>query len=310
MKGAASLFAFLLGCMERGEDTAIVTITDVIGSSSRSIGTHMAVSETGAYRGSFSGGCVEAAVVAEAHRILASGQPETIRFGVGSPYLDIRLPCGGGLDLLFVPSPSRAAIVQAKACLDSRRSVMVRFGNGSMMAEPATPADRTGGRLESFEVRHDPDLRIVVLGHGEEPEAMCRLSSAYGAQPLLLSPDAALVDRVADTGIPAFRLKTPSRSPHLEADEHTAIVTLFHDHDWETDLLVQALEQDAFYIGSMGSRRTHEQRLDRLRSVGVPEDDLYRIVGPVGLINATRDPDTLSLSVLSQIVDVYERRRN
>jgi xanthine dehydrogenase accessory factor len=96
MKGAAALFRFLIDRAGRGERTALVTITDVIGSASRAPGTHMAVSETGAWVGSLSGGCVEGAVVGEAKRVIEADHAELIRFGAGSPFIDIRLPVAAG----------------------------------------------------------------------------------------------------------------------------------------------------------------------------------------------------------------------
>lgn len=81
---------------------------------------------------------------------------------------------------------------------------------------------------------------------------------------------------------------------------------LFHDHDWETELLLQLLEQTPFFIGAMGSRATHAWRLRILAERGVAAASLARIVGPVGLIDAARDPETLALSALGQIVGFYQ----
>jgi xanthine dehydrogenase accessory factor len=80
---------------------------------------------------------------------------------------------------------------------------------------------------------------------------------------------------------------------------------LFHDHDWEIELLAQALTLRTFFIGAMGSRETHERRLAELRQNGVPDELSRRIVAPVGMIRSARDPDTLALSILSQVVDAH-----
>jgi xanthine dehydrogenase accessory factor len=111
-----------------------------------------------------------------------------------------------------------------------------------------------------------------------------------------------IVEDARARGGEAFLLKTPSPSPQLASDPRTAIVFLFHDHDWETELLAQALGQDALFVGAMGSRRTHEARLRALVDHGIPADRAACVVGPIGLIPATRDPETLALSVLAQIV--------
>ena len=300
MKGARDIFAFLADATRRGERGALVTLTDVTGSSSRAPGTHMAVTETGAWRGSFSGGCVEAAVIGEAKRIIADGRAECVRFGAGSRYIDIRLPCGGGVDLLFSPNPDAAALEVATRELDSRQSFALRLGSdGTIAPIDDAPAGWDG---DAYIVRHDPDLRLLIVGHGAETLALTRQALSYGARVDLLSPDAAIVAEARATGADVWQLTSPARSPRLVADPHSAIIFLFHDHDWEGELLAQALESDAFFIGAMGSRRTHAARLTDLARRGVPAADITRLVGPVGLIPATRDPDTLALSVLSQVV--------
>jgi xanthine dehydrogenase accessory factor len=307
MKGAATVFRFLIDASARGERVALVTLTDVIGRSSRAPGTQMGVSETGAYSGSFSGGCVEAAVVAEAKRVIDSGQAEIVRFGDGSPFIDIKLPCGGGIDLLITPAPPIEMLVHALNSLVARLPVVLKLGAGGVMTvKLAEGGDRTDWCGTVFQSRHDPDLRVVIIGHGEETRALAALASSYAAQVSVLSPDRALVDALVSVGTSAYLLKTPAPSPHLVTDRYTAVVMLFHDHDWETDLLEQALGQEAFFIGAMGSRATQAVRVQALIERGISSEDLGRLTGPIGLIPATRDPETLALSALAQIAMCYE----
>jgi len=303
MKGAQALFRFLIDAQAKGEKTALVTITAVIGSSSRAPGTHMAVSETGAFLGSFSGGCVEAAVVGEAKRVMAGGQAEVVRFGQGSPYLDIRLPCGGGLDILFAPDPPAALLRSCCDALTARTSIILTCDRGGRFcAREADADDATGWQNDMFVTRHDPEMRLVIIGHGAETEALADLGLSFGAEICVLSPDAELVARLCERGANAHRLKTAARSVLLRSDRHTAIVMLFHDHEWEIALLAQALDLDAFFIGVMGSRATHRQRTDLLLDAGITPVAVGRITAPIGLIPAARDPQTLALSTLSQIV--------
>lgn len=308
MSRFADILAFLRNADDRGERTALVTLTAVTGSSSRAPGTHMAVSESGAFEGSFSGGCVEAAVVGEARRIIGDGRARHIRFGVGSPYIDIRLPCGGGIDLLFTPNPPRPVLDRAATALDTRQPVALLLDtNGSLEidTDDARPPHHV---CETFTVRHDPALRLVIVGHGAETLTLARLAATYGASISVLTPDRSIREALLGAGIATHALVTPARSPHLTSDAHSAIVFLFHDHEWEIDLMRQALGQDAFFVGAMGSRATHRLRRHRLVQTGLPHEVIARLVGPIGLIPATRDPDTLALSVLGQIVERYHAR--
>ncbi len=107
MYNPAPIFKFVEAQQAKGQAVVLVTIADASASSSRNPGAHLAVSADGNMAGSLTGGCIEAAVAAEALDVLQSGQPRMTRYGQGSRYLDIRLPCGGSLDLLFSPVQDR-----------------------------------------------------------------------------------------------------------------------------------------------------------------------------------------------------------
>jgi xanthine dehydrogenase accessory factor len=307
MKGALGLFRFLADAAEQGERTALVTITDVIGGSSRAPGTQMAVSQSGRIYGSLSGGCVETAVAGEAQRIIETGQGELIRFGAGSRFLDIRLPCGGGMDLLFTPDVPADLASEVQRRLAVREPVELRLGtNGSAgLGDSAGDTGVSSWCDETFIVRHDPELRVVIVGHGAEPVALARLAATFGAEVEVLSPDRNVLAQVATPGVMTVHLAGSTRARMISTDRHTAVVMLFHDHHWEQDFLAQVLDQDAFYIGAMGSRAAHQRRVEGLARRGVSPAALARIIGPVGLIPTARDPDTLALSILSQIADVH-----
>ena len=94
---------------------------------------------------------------------------------------------------------------------------------------------------------------------------------------------------------------------NLAVDPWTAIVLLYHDHDWEQPLLHWALGTPAFLIGAQGGARTRAQRLEQLAAAGFTADDRARIISPIGLIPRTREPLVLGLSVLAQVVERHEQ---
>jgi len=195
MKQALAILRFLRDCDDCDERPALVTLTDVTGSAARASGEHMAVAESGRSLGSFSGGCVEAAVIAEAQEVLAEGRARHVRYGDGSRYIDIRLPCGGGIDLLFTPAPDRRQIDRAIAVLQGREPVTLHLSlDGTIVAARSREGDRTLWHDTIFSVRHDPVLRLVIMGHGAEPAALLDIACAYGADATLLSPQASLVE--------------------------------------------------------------------------------------------------------------------
>ena len=152
----ADILRFALARINEGRATVLVTLVGIEGSSSRAIGAQMAVADDGRYVGSFSGGCIEAAVAAEAISTLAEGLPRAVRYGANSPYFDIRLPCGGGIDLQFNPNPEPQALADTLAALDRRERASLSLP-GAEGGEPfvlnlspaiARPGVRAGRGIE------------------------------------------------------------------------------------------------------------------------------------------------------------------
>ena len=88
---------------------------------------------------------------------------------------------------------------------------------------------------------------------------------------------------------------------------YSAVVTLFHDHDRELPALIAGLNSPAFYVGALGSRRAQLARQSALSQAGVDARDLVRLRGPIGVIAPVRDPRLLASSVLTEVLDAYEK---
>lgn len=270
----------------------------------------MAVAEDGSYAGSFSGGCIEAAVVAEALEALSDDRIREVRFGAGSPYIDIRLPCGGSVDLLFNPLKETSVIDDVLTAMRARRPISITLPRHGGDPALLPPAGKWGFELaeDRLDLHYIPPLRLAIFGDGSAVEALERAAHTYGADVSIFTPDEAIIARAADRGSDVTRLVTPERFVDMRMDRWTAAIFLFHDHDWELALLQAALEQSPFFAGAMGSRVTHQHRLGRLRDMGMDDKMLEQIVAPIGLIASTRDPETLSLSILIQVVADYHQR--
>ena len=276
----ADILRFLADGARHGMPGTLVTLTGIEGASSRRIGTQMAVLADGRHLGSFSGGCIERAVIEEARDALAHGAARTVRYGAGSPYIDLRLPCGGGIDLLFTPRPDPAALDAVLSALDQRR--------------PATLA------LGAWQQAYVPALRLIAFGHGEDLLALVRLARAQG---LAVEAFAPATDLHRAEGIRP--LATRTALPAVAGDPWSAVVFVFHDRDWEEALLPQALALPAFYHGAVGSTRTQRARRAALRAAGAPPARIEALRGPIGLIPGARDPATLALSIVAELVQDY-----
>jgi xanthine dehydrogenase accessory factor len=289
----ADILRFAVTQAGLGRRLAFATLVGISGSSSRALGSLMAVDDGDGVCGSLSSGCVDTAVVAEARSVIAEGSGRTVRFGEGSPYIDVRLPCGAGLDLLFTPVSDISVVAACLDRLDRREpaSLVLSAGSGAE-AGPAT--------LELF-----PQLRIVVLGMGDELHALARLAATFGAEVIAVTPDEQAASALREVCRAVVETLTLGAVIPSLGDRWTAFVSVFHDRDWELALLPQVLRQDGFFHGAVGNERNRAARAEALAGSGMPVADLARLQGRIGLIPATRDPATLALSILAEVVGRY-----
>lgn len=305
------VLAFLEARQAAGDSAVLITITGMEGGTPRAVGSVMGVASDGSAAGSISSGCLEAAVVSEGLEVLRRGKTRVVRFGADSPYLDIVLPCGGSIDVLFNPRPNQAALATALALLANREPVLIEQNRvtGEMHCGLASSASVTGWREEKFSVWCLPVLNLLIIGHGSHCLTLAGLALAYGAGVKLLSPDQSLLELARDLGASTGFLKTTDAVEQVVADRWTAIVFMFHDHDWEPVLLAQAMHQPAFMIGALGSRRTHARRTELLDGHGVASDLIACIEAPLGLIPLARDAKLLAISTLAQVADRFRGLR-
>jgi xanthine dehydrogenase accessory factor len=297
---------FLSACAARGESCVMVTVCAVEGSLMREPGTIMGVAADGSFAGSLSGGCIENAVVAEALDALRAGATRIVRFGAGSPYLDIRLPCGGGLDLHFCPIDAEERFAShCLAALADRTPFSVEVGDqGVDFARGWQPTRFDSGAGEGV-FGHFPAPLVQIIGHGAGVEALARLALTLGCEMRVLTPDDRIIAALADRGITARRLDRRTRTDLLTSDAWTAFAFLFHDHDWEGDLVLRALELPHFYLGAMGGRIAHRARCEALVARGASAAAIASIRAPIGLFHSSRDPHTLALSTLAEVIRTY-----
>jgi xanthine dehydrogenase accessory factor len=295
------VLAFALAERRAGRPAAIVTLAEIDGASPRAPGAQMAVAEDGRFAGSISSGCLERAIVDEARAAMARGQGGAVRYGKGSRFLDVTLPCGSGVDLLFTVNPSAEVLEDACARLADRRPAAIRFETNGIVLSDARASEREDET--AFTRAYNPALRIVAAGVGAELILLSRIARAAGHLFCAISPDENIL---AACGAGETRhLMSSTSLPEFPADPWTAFVFLFHDREWELALAPPVLASPAFYIGAVGSRRTHEARLEAMRAAGLAEESLARIEGPIGLIPATRDPSALAVSVLAGVLAAW-----
>lgn len=154
---------------------------------------------------------------------------------------------------------------------------------------------------------HNPPLRMLIVGAVHIAQALVPMARLAGYDVAVIDPRRAWatlerfpdVDLVSEWPDDAMRTHRP--------DSRTAVVTLTHDPKLDDPALLEALASPAFYIGALGSTRTHARRLDRLREQGMDEVALTRIHGPIGLAIGAKSPAEIALAILGQVTQVLHR---
>lgn len=313
-----------LGWYSAGQGAALATVVETWGSAPRPPGSQMAVSGQGAIMGSVSGGCVEGAVVAEALDAIADGRPRLLSFGVSDDdAFAVGLACGGRIRVLVEPVGtalpvdllqqlvrSRAARQALAYVVDleswDRRLVSPGAGTPADITERFR-ADRSGIDGAAFVQIRNPALRLAVIGAVHIAQSLVPMARACGYDCLVIDPRPAFA---SPQRFPGVVLSTDWPDAALAAfgpDARSAVVTLTHDSKLDDPALLAALASPAFYIGCLGSVRTHARRLDRMRAAGVDEAALARLHAPVGLAIGARSPAEIAVSVLAQITQVLRQ---
>ncbi len=307
----------------QGRGAALATVVQTWGSAPRPAGSQLVVSGAGEIMGSVSGGCVEGAVVAEALEALADGQPRLLTYGVSDEdAFAVGLACGGTIRVLVepvgqgLPEPVLAGLVEARAAgrpvayaVNPEGWARALLGPGQ---DPAVDArfrsDRSGveedGRLIAI---HNPALRMIVVGAVHVAQPLVAMARLCGYDPVLIDPRSSFGSAERFPGV-AIRDDWPDEAmAALAPDARTAVVTLTHDPKLDDPAIRAALGFPCFYLGCLGSPRTHAKRLERLRAAGVPEAGIARIHAPVGLDIGARSPAEIAVSIMAEVTQVLRR---
>jgi xanthine dehydrogenase accessory factor len=320
-----------------GRKVALATVARTWGSSPRPAGSKLAVNDAAEFVGSVSGGCIEGAVIQEALEIMATGVSRVLEFGVSDETAwEVGLACGGKVEVFVEavdgePGPGAgrgiagAVLEQLLAARRAKRPVVLMTPlDGSahrLVAVPAAAQADDAVAAAVVEVARRDQAEVVDLAGGArllEPQlAPLRLiivGAVHVAQPL--AEMAGLAGFAVTIVDPRRAFATAARFPgqalvvtwpddalaELTPDARTAVVTLTHDPKLDDPALVAALATPAFYVGCLGSKKTHGARRARLGERGVGEPALDRLRGPVGLRIGARTPPEIAVSILAEII--------
>jgi xanthine dehydrogenase accessory factor len=315
-----------LGWHHSGQGAALATVVETWGSAPRQAGSQLAISGAGQIMGSVSGGCVEGAVVSEAIEALEDGVPRLLTFGVSDETaFNVGLACGGTIRVLVEPigvaaqSLPEAMLAEITAARAARKALAytIRPDDWSRALfqpgqDPAADqrfrSDRSGMEEDGrFTCIYNPPLRLIVVGAVHIAQPLLNIARSCGYDPTLIDPRAAFGSAERFPGETIVEDWPDEAMAALAPDARTAIVTLTHDSKLDDPAIRVALGSGCFYLGCLGSTRTHAKRVDRLREAGFDADQIARIHAPVGLDIGAKSPAEIAVSVMAQITQVLRR---
>ncbi len=150
----------------------------------------------------------------------------------------------------------------------------------------------------------NPPKRIIIVGAVHIAQPLVTLAQTSGYEVVIVDPRGAFATKDRFPGVTLSEDWPDDALKALAVDNRTAVVTLTHDPKLDDPALHIALRSDAFYIGSLGSRRTHGARVERLTEEGYSEDEIARIHAPIGLNIKAKSPAEIAISIMAQITQV------
>ena len=330
--------------LDQGKQVVLATVVSTWGSSPRPVGAVMAISDQSEISGSVSGGCVEGAVIDAGLEVIQTGEPRRLHFGVADENAwQVGLSCGGEIEIYVEPFGAEelagwrnalqlkapfCKILVLKGDLDVPQAGWFVFEPGSSgvsetghdipeeLHRAAQEACLTGKSAllsipaveypEVFLHVYQPPQRLIVVGGVHIAIPLVSLANTLGYEVILIDPRRLFGTRERFPGVTRLLQEWPQEAfLKVPLTSSTAVVTLTHDPKIDDPALLAALDSPAYYIGALGSRRTHQNRVKRLLDQGLDPGDLERIHAPVGLDLGGTAPEEIALAVMAEIVQCW-----
>jgi xanthine dehydrogenase accessory factor len=303
-----------------GRGAALATVVETWGSAPRRVGSQLVISGRGEIEGSVSGGCVEGAVVTEALEALEEGKSRLLEYGVSDgDAFAVGLACGGTIRVLVEPvgaELTESLLSDLTAARAARRPIayVANLATGTCHLTRSDYPDRFRMDRSGFEddgqtfvAIHNPPLRMIIVGAVHIAQALVPMARITGYDPVIIDPRDAFGSQSRFPGETILNDWPDDAIASLGLDARTALVLLTHDPKLDDPAITAAIASDVFYIGALGSKRTHAARVDRLTAQGITPDRIARIHGPVGLDIGAAGPAEIALSILAECTQVLRK---
>jgi xanthine dehydrogenase accessory factor len=314
-------------------------VTSVWGSAPRPEGSSMLASSDGTIAGSVSGGCVESATALEIEAAIRQGTPKLVTFGVSDERAwEVGLACGGTIKVFVEPRVNPqvlqaaggrggevvASIIAGEGLGESARlmengefdgKLRVRLPTDTLRGAALAALGREASASKDFESEEGPvtiffevfpkQPRLIIFGAGQIAVALVPLAKALGYQTIVADGRKTFLDAERFPGADELILAWPEEAfERIGLDSTCYICLLSHDPKFDEPALRIALRSAATYVGAIGSKKTQAARRERLREIGLTEEQIGRLHGPIGLDLGGRQPAETALAILAEMTAV------
>lgn len=334
------VLAELIAQLEAGAVVALARVVEVSGAAPREAGAAMIVTDEGEVIGSLSGGCVEAAVVETAREVWETGTCVSERFGIDDGIAP-GLTCGGEVEIVteYVGAERLPLLRALRQGIDAGEPLalvstlagapewaLVRLGEPSpwpLIGGDIAALVRAGRSALAGADRCEPDQsalprvfvqafaappRMILAGANAFVRALSRTGSQLGYRVTVVDAREVFATAAQFPHAHEVVIAWPHRYLRAEAeagriDGRTVVCVLTHDPKFDVPMLAAALTAvPVAFVGALGSRRTHAERMERLREEGITDDQLRRLHSPLGLDLNARTPEETAISIAAQII--------
>lgn len=314
--------------LESGIEFGKATVIETWGSSPRPIGSAMIVNQKNQILGSVSGGCIESFVFGKLLETIKNKKHSILEFGVtNSQAWEVGLTCGGKIKLLLehISEKELNEIKNINMSLskDPGMVIATRIKDGKKLCFNTLPKDASKGfnsisetvikKRQSKLIKIDNDdwffksyhskINLIIIGAVHISESLINIAKIVGFETILIDPRNYFDIKKFDKEVKIYNDWPDEALKKIRLSNNCAIVTLTHDPKLDDPAIEYSLKSKAFYIGCLGSIKTHQSRKKRLAKKGFSKAQIDSLFGPVGLEISAKTPAEIACSIISEIIN-------
>jgi len=295
-------------CLENNEQVFLITVIKTWGSSPRPVGSIMTISKNGQLSGSVSSGCIEEDLIKcicqQYHDLKL---PIIVKYGGSQEQIQrFQLPCEGSIELLIEPLKQLHKISFEKIlnAIHQRKMIYRKLdiSSGDIKLDFTTVFLETGIEGKLLTQTFGSQWKLLIIGAGDLSLQVAEIASGLNFQITVCEPRKDYAESWKHAQSTLSNEMPDDITRTMAIDSRCAVITLSHDPKIDDMALLEALNSSAFYIGALGSLKTTQSRIKRLKMLGISELQLKKLRAPIGIDIGSKTPAEIAVSILAEII--------